>query len=145
MQAPAESKTNKAAKIKSVFFTAAGTIFLCLGAIGIFLPILPTTPFLLLAAACYVKGSARMSFWLNNNKLFGSYLRNYREGKGMSAKGKVFSLTLLWATMLYAVFFMTNVLAYQVVMLIVPAGVSFHLLRIPTCKKPKAEIIEKQT
>jgi uncharacterized protein len=145
MKAPAESKTNKAGKIKSAFFTVAGTIFLCLGAIGIFLPILPTTPFLLLAAACYVKGSARMSFWLNNNKLFGSYLRNYREGKGMSAKGKVFSLTLLWATMLYAVFLMTNVLVYQVVMLIVPAGVSFHLLRIPTYKKPNAESKEKQT
>jgi uncharacterized protein len=137
-------KASKTSLLKKAVFTILGTVFLSLGAIGIVVPILPTTPFLLLAAACYVKGSARMSYWLNNNKLFGSYLRNYREGKGMSARNKIFTLTFMWATMLYAVFFLTHVLVYQVVMVIVPAAVSFHLLRIPTYRKPKADSKEKQ-
>ncbi len=134
MNAKTETKTTK---IKKAFFTVAGTFFVCLAAIGVFLPILPTTPFLLLAAACYIKGSERMHYWLNNNKIFGSYLRNYREGRGISAKGKIFTLCLLWATMLYAVFFLTNVLIYQIVMLLVPVGVTIHLLRIPTYKEQR--------
>ena len=136
MNAQLERKTTK---IKKAFFTVAGTFFVCLAAIGVVLPILPTTPFLLLAAACYIKGSERMNYWLNNNKLFGGYLRNYREGRGISAKGKIFTLCVLWATMLYAVIFLTNVLIYQVVMLVVPLGVTIHLVRIPTYSKPKAE------
>ena len=134
MNAKTQTKTSK---IKKVFFTVAGTFFVILAAIGVVLPILPTTPFLLLAAACYIKGSERMHFWLNNNRIFGSYLRNYREGRGISAKGKIFTLCLLWVTMLYAVLFLTSTLVYQIVMLIVPSGVTIHLLRIPTYKKPK--------
>jgi uncharacterized protein len=132
------SKASKATRIKRALFTAAGTFFLAVAAIGIILPILPTTPFLLLAAACYVEGSERMHRWLLTNRLFGSYLRNYREGKGITATNKAFTLTMLWVMILIAVIFMTDVRLYQIIMFAVPIGVSIHLLRIPTYKPQNA-------
>jgi len=68
----------------------AGTIFTGLGLLGILLPLLPTTPFLLLAVACYARSSKRFYCWLLNNKWFGTYLRDYRDGKGITLKVKVF-------------------------------------------------------
>ena len=78
-----------------------------------------------------------MHHWLLNNKLFGSYIKNYREGKGISAKGKIFTLTLLWITMLYSSLFLIDSLIIQVTLLIVPAAVTIHIYRIPTFKKTK--------
>ena len=73
----------------------AGTFFVFIGTIGIFLPILPTTPFLLLAAACYARSSKRFYTWLLNNKLFGKFIRNYREGKGVPLKVKILTIFFL--------------------------------------------------
>ena len=68
-----------------------GTFFVGLGIIGIFLPLLPTTPFLLLAAACYARSSKRFYNWLLNNKWFGNYIKNYRERKGIPLQIKIIS------------------------------------------------------
>ena len=80
-------KSNQMDLISNKFFRflliIAGTIFLVFGIIGIFLPILPTTPFLLLAAACYARSSKRFYNWLMNNKWFGNYIKNYNEGRGV--------------------------------------------------------------
>jgi uncharacterized protein len=132
-----------ATRMKKVAFTIAGTIFLVLGAIGIVVPFLPTTPFLLLSAGCYIKGSERMHRWLINNKLFGVYIKNYREGKGISARGKIFSLMFLWVTILYAVFFVTNVLVYQIIMFIIPSAVTIYIVRVPTYRKNKGQLEEE--
>ncbi|MCW4010492.1 MAG: YbaN family protein [Candidatus Bathyarchaeota archaeon] len=141
MQKPTKKK---ASRIKRAVFTVLGTIFLGLGAIGIVLPLLPTTPFLLASAACYLNGSERMHRWLLNNKLFGSYIKNYREGKGMSARAKIFTLTLLWVTILYSAFFVVNSWAIQAVLVAVCLGVTTHLLRIPTYRKATITIIQKE-
>lgn len=77
---------------------AAGTLSLGLGLFGIFVPVLPTTPFLLLAAACYARGSQRFYCWLINNRLFGTYIRSYREGRGLPLKVRVFTVIILWLT-----------------------------------------------
>ena len=122
-------------RIKRALFLAAGTICLGLGAVGIFLPILPTTPFLLLSAACYAQSSQRMHHWLLNNKWFGSYIRNYREGRGISAKGKIFTLTLLWVTICISAFVFVDIEVVQVVLLVVAVAVSVHLLLLPTFRK----------
>jgi len=66
-----------------VALIVVGTISTALGILGIFVPILPTTPFLLLAAACYSRSSQRFYDWLLNNKYFGNYIRNYLEKKGI--------------------------------------------------------------
>ena len=110
----------------------AGTIFLGLGIIGIFLPILPTTPFLLLAAACYARSSKRFYDWLMNNKWFGTYIKNYREGRGVPLKFKVFTISLLWITILISVFFVINNFWIKIILIIIAIGVTIHILTIKT-------------
>jgi uncharacterized membrane protein YbaN (DUF454 family) len=79
-----------------------GAIAVVLALLGVFLPLLPTTPFLLLASACFARGSTRLHSWLLNNKLFGAYLRNYEQGRGIPLRGKVVALALLWASIGYS-------------------------------------------
>jgi len=116
---------------------AAGTIFLGLGILGIFLPILPTTPFLLLAAACYARSSKRFYNWLINNKWFGSYIKNYQEGKGVPLKVKVYTISLLWITILFSAFFIVHILWLKVLLILIAVGVTIHVLTIKTYKQKK--------
>jgi len=113
----------------------SGTIFLGFGIIGIFLPVLPTTPFLLLAAACYARGSKRFYDWLMNNKWFGTYIKNYREGKGVPLKFKVFTISLLWITILTSIYFVINNFFIEVILIIIAIGVTIHILTIKTYKQ----------
>ena len=83
-----------------------GTLSLALGIIGIFLPLLPTTPFLLLTAALYFRGSPRLYQWLLNHKCLGPYIRNFRENKAIPLRAKIISLLLMWGTMVYCIFFL---------------------------------------
>jgi uncharacterized membrane protein YbaN (DUF454 family) len=127
---------SKKQKVLRALLIAAGTICLCLGAVGIFLPILPTTPFLLLAAACYLRSSERMHKWLLNNRWFGEYIKNYQAGRGIPLKTKIIALTILWLAIIYSTFFVMNeVLIAQVVLLAIATGVSVHLIKIPTFRK----------
>ncbi|MDH5483513.1 MAG: YbaN family protein [Candidatus Bathyarchaeota archaeon] len=125
----------RTSKFKKGIFVVAGTISLGLGVVGVFLPILPTTPFLLLSAACYYKGSERMHRWLLNNKWLGDYIRNYKEGKGISPMGKVFTLVLLWITICYSVFFMLNEYILQIVLFAIAIAVTLHVITLPTFRK----------
>jgi uncharacterized membrane protein YbaN (DUF454 family) len=112
----------------------AGTFFVGLGIVGIFVPVLPTTPFLLLAAACYARGSQRFYGWLLNNKWFGSYIRNYLERKGIPLRVKVITITLLWITIGSSVAFVVETLALKLILVIIAIGVSIHILSIRTLK-----------
>jgi uncharacterized membrane protein YbaN (DUF454 family) len=114
---------------------AFGTFFVGLGVVGIFLPLLPTTPFLLLAAACYVRSSKRFYHWLLNNKWFGNYIKNYREKKGIPFKAKLFTLSLLWITILYSAVFVVDILLVKVILILIATGVSVHILSVRTLKK----------
>lgn len=111
---------------------ALGTIAVALGVIGMFIPILPTTPFLLLAAACYARSSDRFLNWLLDNRWFGAYIRNYREGRGMSRLTKVLTLSALWATLILSGTLGISAWWLRLVLVAVGAGVTIHLLRIPT-------------
>lgn len=117
----------------------AGHIFVGLGVIGAVLPVMPTTIFLLLAAACYAKSSPKFYHWLHHNKYFGSYLKNYREKKGITIGAKITSLTILWLTIGYTVFF-TNVQLYiNVILLVIAAAITIHLLTIKTYKEESVD------
>ncbi|WP_424358995.1 YbaN family protein [Methanocella sp. MCL-LM] len=112
----------------------AGTISVALGIVGIFVPLLPTTPFLLLAAACYAGSSPALSRWLLTNRWFGSYIRSYREGRGLPVKVKVVSVISLWLTIGYSALFIVPVFIGQVALVAVGAGVTVHILSRPTCR-----------
>ena len=120
----------------------AGTVFTVIGIVGIFVPILPTTPWLLLAAACYLRGSEKFYHWLLNNRLFGFYIRNYIEGKGMPLMMKLFTLILLWLTIGISIWIGTQNLAVRIILALVAAGVTVHIITIKTRKtnKPSGKI-----
>lgn len=118
-------------------WNAAGTFFLALGMIGVPLPFLPTTPFLLLAAACYMRGSPRMHRWMLTNRYFGAYLKNYIEGKGLPVKTKVASIATLWAVILFSALVVTESAIIRAVLLVVGTGVTIHLVTLKTCPSPR--------
>lgn len=114
-----------------------GTLFVVLGVIGVFLPVLPTTPFLLLAAACYARGSQKFYDWLLNNRWFGTYIRNYREGKGATLGHKISALVLLWGTIGYSAIFMVSLWWVRLILFIIASAVTFHLAKMPTYRPEK--------
>lgn len=114
---------------------AIGSLAVALGALGIFLPLLPTTPFLLLAAFCYARSSRRFYDWLLNNHWFGAYIRNYREGRGIALRHKIVALTLLWSTIGYSVVFATEKFWLRLLLIAIATGVTTHLLWIKTYRK----------
>ena len=126
------------ATVKSRLFIAAGSISLGIGIVGIVVPLLPTTPFLLLAAYCYGRGSRRLQNRLLSNKLVGSYLRNYLEGKAMSLKAKIWSISILWVVIGCTAAFVTDSLIIRIVLLAVGSGVTVHvaLLKAAVPSKP---------
>jgi hypothetical protein len=113
-------------ELKRYLLIATGTICLAIGIIGIFTPILPTTPFLLLAAACYANSSVRFHRWLMNNRVFGSYIRNYTEGRGLPLKVKLFTIALLWATIGISIWLAANWIV-TAVLLVIAVGVTLHI------------------
>ncbi len=121
--------------LKKWLLIAAGTVCVSLGIIGIFLPVLPTTPFLLLAAACYAASSDKFYRWLIGNRWFGSYIRNYREGKGISIKVKVISVASLWITIGYSAGFIIHALMLKLVLIFIAVAVTIHILSRPTFRK----------
>jgi uncharacterized membrane protein YbaN (DUF454 family) len=127
---------NSKQKLVKMLFLVTGTISLSIGAVGIFLPILPTTPFLLLSAACYLRSSNRMHKWLLNNRWFGDYIRNYQEGRGIPFKTKIITLVFLWTTIIYSAFIaLDEILIAQIALLLIAFGVSIHLIKLPNFKK----------
>ncbi len=131
-----DTKRPESSVFKRSLYLVAGTIFLVIGCVGVVLPILPTTPFLLLSAACYYKSSERMHRWILNNRWFGNYIRNYKEGRGLPLKTKIFTLTLLWIVISYSALFVVSMFVIQVVLFAVAVGVSIHLITLPTFKQP---------
>jgi uncharacterized membrane protein YbaN (DUF454 family) len=113
----------------------AGTIFAGLAVLGVFLPLLPTTPFLLLAAVCYARSSKRFSNWLLSNRFFGKVIKNYLERKGVPLKLKALSISLLWITVGCSVAFAVHTLAIRVILIIIAIGVTVHILSIRTLRQ----------
>ena len=109
----------------------AGTVFVGLGIFGIFLPLLPTTVFFLMAAWCYARSSKRFYDWLHHNRYFGKYLKNYREGRGVTLASKVSTVVILWGGILYSIF-VTQSTVIHLILLAVAGGVTLHIILIPT-------------
>ncbi|MBN1938025.1 MAG: YbaN family protein [Candidatus Aminicenantes bacterium] len=117
-------------KIRKGFFIAAGSLFLGLGAVGLFLPVLPTTPFLLLAAACFFRGSDRMYTWLLHHPWFGLTIRNYRQHRAVSKRAKIVSIAALWLFIGFSALVAASALWHKLLLIGVAAGVSLFLLTL---------------
>lgn len=113
-----------------MLWVTAGTISLAVGIVGIAVPILPTTPFVLIAAACYLRGSKRMYDWMVENRYIGSYLRDYMEGRGISIRAKATSVAVLWALIVLSAIFATSNSAIRIVLLVIAVAVTAHLVTL---------------
>jgi uncharacterized membrane protein YbaN (DUF454 family) len=114
-------------KYKKILLITAGTFFVALGITGIFIPILPTTPFILLAATLYSRSSQKFYEWIINNKIVGIYIKNYRAGKGVPVIIKILTIGLLWITIGCSVLFAIDIIFIKIVMIIIAAGVTVHI------------------
>ena len=122
-----------------------GLISLGLGILGAFLPLLPTTPFILLSAALFAKSSDRLHHYLLEHKIFGPMIRDYNENKSISLKAKVISLSTMWASILYATFFVASGKIWlQAHLLCIAIGVSIHNLRFKTKREQQKEHKDKE-
>lgn len=123
--------------VKRYLLITLGSLSLGLGVIGIFLPLLPTTPFLLLAASCYVNSSPALYAWLLKRKYLGEYIRSFREHRAIPLRAKVVSVSLVWATLLYCAVFVVSHLLLRFIFILLAAGVTVHILSYNTLRKPK--------
>ena len=119
-------------RLKRWLFIAAGTICVVIGAIGVIVPVLPTTPFLLLAAICYTRSSERLYRAPLSNRIFGSYIRNYLEGRGMTTRAKAWTLGLLWLGIAVSAALATDAPAVRILLAAVLVGVTIHILTVGT-------------
>ena len=127
------SKTIKISVIRYAYLVS-GFLLVAIGIIGIFLPLLPTTIFLILASACFVKSSPKANEWLKNNKFLGPYLKNYQNKTGLTIKSKIFSIIFLWLSIGISAFYLTNEFYIRMLLLAIGAGVSIHIIYIKTQK-----------
>ena len=128
--------------MKKIFLISAGCISLTTGIIGIFLPILPTTPFLLLSAACFIRSSKNLYLWLINHKILGIYIKNYIEYKAITKKSKIISISLLWFCIINSALFFVKSLWIKIILFIIAICVTIHILKFNTLNH---EISEKET
>lgn len=129
-------------RIHKPLLISFGFVTLALGIVGIFLPLLPTTPFLLLSAWAWAKSSTLFYGWLKRNKYLGTYISNYKEKKGITLSHKILTLTILWIGIGYAAIFVAKQLWLTVLLFAIAAGVTTHLLMLKKLprdqKKPGA-------
>jgi len=126
-------------KLKRRLLVITGTVFTGVGIFGILVPILPTTPFLLLATACFVRGSQSFYNWLLNNRLLGIYISSYVQGKGMPHRVKVFTVVLLWTTIGLSMWLATQDILIRVILVLVAVGVTIHIILIKNYDKKKEQ------
>ncbi len=120
------------AKLLRRLYSGLGLFFVGLAVLGVVLPVLPTTPFLLVALWLFTKSSARLRRWLLTNRMFGKYLSDYKSGRGIPLKSKIYILALLWGTITYSALWAVDVLWVKIMLFAVAGGVTVHIMHIRT-------------
>jgi len=116
---------------RGVYF-AVGATSVVLGVIGIFVPLWPTTCFLLLAGWCFARSSERAERWLHENRFFGRYLSDYRERGIISPRVRLTSLVTLWGFIAISAFFLASHIWAVGLLLLVAVSVTAHLYSLPS-------------
>lgn len=114
----------------------AGIICTSLGIIGIFVPLLPTTPLLLLAAALFARSSRRLHQWLINHKVFGTYIRSFMEDKIIPVRIKIYAISLMWTSIIFSIIIIDKLLL-RCMLAVIAIGVTVHILSYRSTKPPK--------
>ncbi len=120
-----------------LLFFCLGSLFVALGALGVVLPLLPTTPFLLLAAACYARSSKRFYDWLLANRIFGPTIRQWQESRSVALRTKIVAIALLAVTLGTSVVFFVPLWPVKILLVAVGIWVVHFLLRLPTTPPAK--------
>lgn len=118
---------------------AAGFVSLSAGVVGVFLPILPTTPFLLLAAACFLRSSRRLYTWITRQKILGPYIENWTRYRAITLPAKIASIAVLWAVLVSTILFALSSPFMRVLLVLVGIGVTVHLLFLKTLTRDMRE------
>lgn len=129
---------NETVRLPGVYrylYFISGVLLVAIGVIGIFLPILPTTIFLILASACFIKSSSKANEWLRNHKILGMYIKNYQDGTGLTPKSKIINITLLWIMISASAILFTDLWYMRLLLFGIAIGVTLHLLMIKTKKE----------
>ncbi|MDF1615886.1 YbaN family protein [Petrocella sp. FN5] len=121
-------------KTRKYFLLTIGTIAVFLGVLGIFLPLLPTTPFLLLASYCYLRSSKKMYHWIMNHKTFGSYIHNYIEYKAIKKRTRISALLFLWGSLGFSIY-LAPIFHVKILLVAIGTGVTIHLITLKTMPK----------
>ena len=117
---------------KRLFFLSVGSTLLGIGVIGIVIPVLPTTPFILASAFFYSKSSKRLENWISNSPYFGSYIENYKTRRGVPLNVKLTSIGFLWLTLVVSAFLFSSNWYIPLILIIVGMAVTLHIALIKT-------------
>ncbi len=134
-----------AAALRDTLLTGCGMVALALGLVGIVLPLLPTTPFLLLAAACFLRGSPRLHRWLESQPWVGRQLRLWREQRAVSTTTRRIALLYLWLAIGATTWLVVTAPLYRLVLVGVAVAVTIHLLRLKTATIETTESTAQKT
>lgn len=118
--------------MKRILLMVTGFCFLGLGIVGIFLPLLPTTPFLLLAASLFLKSSTRLYGWLIGHRILGPYIKNYLIYRAVTKRSKIIGVSLVWLTIGLTGIFFVDSLVVRLLLATIAVAVTAHLLRMRT-------------
>lgn len=118
--------------MKKPLLIVLGSFFVGLALLGILIPVLPTTPFLLLAAYFYARSSERLYRWVLTSPVLGDYIRHYREGGGVPVPKKIIAILFLWLTLGYTALVLLDPWWGKALLFAVAAGVTYHIVKIKT-------------
>ncbi len=122
-------------KIKKGAYFIVGTLALVLGVIGAFIPVLPTTPLILLAAWCYIRSSKKFYEWLINNERFGKTIEDYHEGRGITKNTKIRAIGMMWLMITISAYFFITSIPLIAFLYLIAVSVTFYLYRQPTLEE----------
>jgi len=127
-----------------LFYNVVGVLAVLLGILGIFLPLLPTTPFLLLASACFARGSVRLHRWLLSHPVFGVYLANFEAGHGIPLRAKIIATVMLWGSMAWSSRHFDSAMILALMVLIGLCVSTYMWYFLPTLRLPPRDARTKQ-
>jgi len=129
---------------KRLFFFSLGATLLGVGAVGVVVPVLPTTPLVLASFFCFTKSSKRAERWISRNRYFGSYIENYQTKQGVPLDVKIKSVAFLWTTLIISCYIFQDKSYLLILLPIVGFAVTIHILLLKTKSDENQSIPEKQ-